>query len=78
MKYKSNLKTLLRKGISKPAFYGDVVYKLCKIMGHGNFPFVFERTIRSFIKRGYDPTILRHTACLVFSPFTVGRYAFLF
>ena len=64
--------------IVKPAFYGDVVYKLRKILGHGNFPIVFEKIIKRFIKRGYDPIILRHTACLVFNPFTVGRYAFLF
>ena len=78
LKYNSNLKTLLREGISKPAFYGDVVYKLRKIMGHGNFPVVFAKIIKRFVNRGYDPTILRHTACLVFNPFTVGRYAFLF
>jgi hypothetical protein len=29
-------------------------------------------------KKSNDPTILRHTACLVFNPFTVGHYAFLF
>ena len=78
LKYNTDLKTLLREGISSPAFYGDVVYKLRKIMGHGNFPLVFAKIIKRFIKRGYDPTILRHTACLVFNPFTVGRYAFLF
>ena len=78
LKYNSDLKTLLREGISNPSFYGDVVYKLRKIMGHGNFPLVFAKIIKRFIKRGYDPTILRHTACLVFNPFTVGRYAFLF
>ena len=78
LKYNSNLKTLLREGISKPTFYGDVVYKLRKIMGHGNFPVVFTKIIKRFIRRGYDPTILRHTACLVFNPFTVGRFAFLF
>ena len=78
LKFNSNLKTLLREGISKPVFYGDVVYKLRKILGHGNFPNVFGKIIKRFIKRGYDPTILRHTACLVFNPFTVGHYASLF
>jgi hypothetical protein len=47
-------------------------------MGHGNFSADFTKIIKRFIKRGYDPTILRHTACLVFNPFTVGHYAFLF
>jgi hypothetical protein len=43
-----------------------------------NFSVVFTKIIKCFIKRGYDPTILRHTACLVFNQFTVARYAFLF
>jgi hypothetical protein len=42
------------------------------------FTAVITKIIKRFIKRGYDPIILRHTACLVFNPFTVGRYAFLF
>jgi hypothetical protein len=77
-KFNSDLKTILRQGISQSGFYGNVIYKLCKILGHGNFPAVFTKIIKGFIKRGYDPTILRHTACLVFNPFTVGHYAFLF
>jgi hypothetical protein len=39
-KYSSDLKTLLRQGISQPGFYGDVVYKLRKILGHFNFSLV--------------------------------------
>ena len=39
--YNTNLKTLLRLGITNPNFYGDVVYKLRKIMGHGNFSQAF-------------------------------------
>jgi hypothetical protein len=78
LKFNCNLKTLLRQGISRPDFYGDVVYKLRKIMGHSNFSAVFTKIIKRFIKRGYDPIILRHTACLVFNPITVGRYVFLF
>jgi hypothetical protein len=78
LKCNCNLKTLLQLGISKPDFYGDVVYKLRRIMVHSNFSAVFTKIIKRFIKRGYDPIILRHTACLVFNPFTIGRYAFLF
>jgi hypothetical protein len=78
LKSNCNSKTLLRLDISKPDFYGDVVYKLRGIMGHSNFSAVFTKIIKRFIKRGYDPFFLRHTACLVFNPFTVGRYVFLF
>jgi hypothetical protein len=77
-KFNGDLKTLLRQEISQPDFYGDVVFKIRKILGHFNFSVVFTKLIKRFIKQGYDPTILRHTACLVFNPFTVGRYAFLF
>ena len=33
-KYKCSLKTLLRQGIWHPEFYGDVIYKHRKILGH--------------------------------------------
>ena len=31
------LKSLLREGLSEPEFYGDLVYKLKKIVGSNNF-----------------------------------------
>ena len=77
-KYKSNLKTLLRQGISHPEYYGDVIYKLRKITGHTHFHSLFIKRIKKFIKTGYDPTILQRTACLVVNPFTVGHHASLF
>ena len=40
-KYKCNLKTFLRQGISHPEFYGDVIYKLRKILGHVHFENVY-------------------------------------
>jgi hypothetical protein len=55
----------------------DFGLQIRKILGHCNFSVVFSKIIKRFIKRGYDPTILIHTACLVFNPFRVGRYAFL-
>ena len=54
--------------ITNPDFYGDVVYKLRKIMGHGNFSQAFTKIIKSSINRGYEPNILKHTACLEFNP----------
>ena len=77
-KYKCNLKALLRRGISHPEYYGDVIYKLRKITGHTQFHTLFIKRINYFIKRGYDPTILQRTACLVVNPFTVGHHASLF
>ena len=77
-KYKLSLKALLTRGISHPEFYGDVVYKLRKIIGHDHFQTLFPKRIKHFRKKGYDPTILQRTACLVVDPFTVGNHAFLF
>ena len=77
-KYKCNLKALLTQGISHPEFYGDVINKLRKIIGHNYFQTLFVKRIRHFIKKGYDPLILQRTACLVVSPFTVGNHASLF
>ena len=77
-KYNCNLKTLLNNGISHPEFYGDLIYRLRKIIGHTHFSSIFAKTIKGFVKRGYDPVKLQHTACLVVDPFTVGNYASLF
>lgn len=77
-KYKWNLKALLTQGISHPEFYGDVIYKLRNIIGHSHFHTLFPKRMKHFLKRGYDPTILQHTACMVVDPFTVGNHAFLF
>ena len=36
-KFQIGLKSLLRQGLSEPEFYGDLVYKLKKIVGSNNF-----------------------------------------
>ena len=36
-KFQVGLKSLLREGLSEPDFYGDLVYKLKKIVGSNNF-----------------------------------------
>ena len=36
-KFQVGLKSLLRQGLSEPNFYGDLVYKLKKIVGSNNF-----------------------------------------
>lgn len=77
-KYNTNLKLLLNTGISKPAFYGDIVYKLRKISGVVDFSSRFAALVSKYIKRGYDPLILRRTASLVVDPFTVDSHASLF
>ena len=58
--------------------YGDLVYKLRKIVGSNNFSAQFIKTISHYKKIGYNINVLQQTACLVVNPITVGNFAFLF
>ena len=51
-KYSVGLKTLLQQGISKPDFFGDIVYRFRKIVGKSNFSeqFLFEENLLTVIK----------------------------
>ena len=44
------VKSLLRQGLSKPDFYGDLVYKLKKIVGSNNFSAQFIKIISHYKK----------------------------
>ena len=44
-KFQVGLKSLLRQGLSEPDFYGDLVYKLKKIVGSNNFSAQFIKII---------------------------------
>ena len=59
-------------------FYGDLVYKLKKIVGSNNFSVQFNKIISHYKKFGYDINVLQQTACLVVNPIRVGNFAFLF
>ena len=71
-KFQVGLKSLLRQGLSEPDFYGDLVYKLKKIVAQ------FIKIISHYKKIGYNINVLQQTACLVVNPITVGNFAFLF
>ena len=77
-KFKVGLKSLLRQGLSEPDFYGDLVYKLKKIIGSNNFSVQFIKIISHYKKIGCNINVLQQTACLVVNPITVGNFAFLF
>ena len=66
------------RGLSEPGFYGDLVYKLKKIVGSDNFSARFVGIISHCKRIGYNISVLRRAACLVVSPITVGNFAFLF
>ena len=77
-KFQVGLKSLLRQRLSEPDFYGDLVYKLKKIVGSNNFSAQFIKIISHYKKIGYNINVLQQTACLVVNPITVGNFAFLF
>ena len=77
-KFQVGLKSLLRQGLWELEFYGDLVYKLQKIVGSNNFPAQFIKIISHYKKIGYNINVLQQTACLLVNPITVGNFAFLF
>ena len=52
-KFQVGLKSLLRQGLSEPDFYGDLVYKLKKIVGSYNFSAQFIKIIFHYKKIMY-------------------------
>ena len=70
--------SLLRQGLSEPDFYGDLVYKLKKIVGSNNFSVQFIKILSHYKKIGYNINVLQQIACLVVNPIMVGNFAFLF
>ena len=75
-KFQVGLNSLLRQGLSEPEFYGDLEYKLKKIVGSSNFSPQFINIISHYKKIGYNINILHQTACLVVNPITVGNLCF--
>ena len=76
-KYNVGLKTLLQQDLSKPEFYGDLVYKFRKIIGKNDFPYHFKTIIVRYKKIGYYIDVFRQTACFVVNPIKVNIFAYL-
>ena len=76
-KYNVGLKALLLQGLSEPEFYGDVVYKIRKIIGNNDFPYHFKKVIVRYKKIGCYIDVLQLTACLVVNPIKVKNSAYL-
>ena len=72
------LKSLYSQGLWEPEFYGDLVYKLKKIVGSNNFSAQFIKIFSHYKKKGYNINVLQQTACLVVNPITVSNLDFLF
>ena len=57
-KFQFGLKSLLRQGLSESEFYGDLVYKLKKIVGSNNFSAQFIKIISHYKKIAYNIHVL--------------------
>ena len=78
VKYNIGLKTLQQQGVSKPIFYGDLVYQFKRIVGKSNFSVQFKKIVKPYIMVRYNLGIIRQSACLVINPITIYSYGFLF
>ena len=76
-KFQVGLKSLLNQGLSKPEFYGDLVY-LKKIVSSNNFSAQFIKMISHYKKIDYNINVLQQTACSMVNPITDGNFAFIF
>ena len=54
-KYNVTLRKLLQQGRSEPEFYGDLVYRIRKIVGKPNFSEQFRKLINRYKRIGYNP-----------------------
>ena len=77
-RFQVGLKSLLCEGLLEHKFYGDLVYKLKKLVGSNIFSAQFIKIISHYKKIGYNINLLQQTACLMVNPITVGNFAFLF
>ena len=71
--FQIGLKSLLHQGLSKPLFYGDLVYALKKIVVSNYFSAQFIKIISHYKKIGYNINVLQQTACLVVNQIMVGN-----
>ena len=58
------------QGIAHPKFYGDLVFKLRKIVNTDSFHVSSKRILKRFIRRKYDKTVMRQTLLMVIGPST--------
>ena len=65
----------MQQGISEPEFYGDLVYRIRKIVGKSYFSEQFRKLINRYKRIGYNPYVMRQTACLVINPTSDDTYA---
>ena len=74
------LSCALRKGLSEPELYCDLVYKFKKIIGTYNFStqFIWNKFSYNKIQFDYNINVMQQAACLLVNPITIANFVFLF
>ena len=62
----------------EPEFYGDLVYKLKKLIERNGFSHQFRKLVMFYKRIGYSLDVMRPSACLVFNPLMIVCYASIF
>ena len=60
-KFSVGLKSLLQQGLSKPEFYGDLVYMFRKLYARNDLSTQFRKISLRYIKIGYNINLIRQT-----------------
>ena len=64
----------MRQGLSGSGFYGDLVYKLKKIVDYNNFSAQFVVVVSHYRVIGCGINVFQQADCLGVNPFTVGNF----
>ena len=70
-----DISTLISVVVQGYIVFGDLVYRIRKIVGKSNFSEQFQKLINRYKRTGYNPYIMRQTACLVMNSIMVDDYA---
>ena len=62
----------------EPEFYGELVYKLKKLIGGNDFSFSLEKTVIRYKRIGHNINVMRQSACFVFNEIMVDNFAAFF
>ena len=72
-KFSVRLKSLLQQGLSKPEFYGDLVYMFRQIYARNDLSTQFRKMSLRYIKIGYNINLIRQSRLITLLPSLVAR-----
>ena len=73
-KYDIGLKPLVVQGLSKPEFYGDLVYNFRKLVGKPEFSDYLSKIVICYKRKRCNIDVIKQSACLAINPITVDHF----